>query len=371
MQLFEEQASNPGYSNGRRGYSRPHVLLAQIRLSGPSAREDLVLPLTDAHGAPLRLVVLFGAEGIGKTSVLAAIAATRPGHAVVQTPRAGVPPTFAVADWVLGDDDPARPHPLRVLNPNTRIEAERDDEVVLRRREQALFDRRALDGGFAFTTFSGARWFSRSPLLLTAPTRTVLRHDVRAQASFDDATHADLTRDTKQILAFAAIAAALSRSRAEAPGRFDLLEAALHEVLATLLEGTDVVFNGVDPARLEPIFETGGRTVDFDDLPRRVRHRIAFGAGALRALAAAYPERDPREAEGVILVDDLEVQQDLASQGALPALLSRALPRAQWILTTASPAVVRACDAVSVLALRRATEAGKVEVHQGAGAVMH
>jgi len=347
------------------------VLLAQIRLSGSTAQEDLLLPLTDERGAPRRLVVLFGAEGVGKTAILTAIASTRPGHSVVQTARPGVAPVFAVADWSLGDDDPKRPHPLRVLNPNARLEVERDDEVLARRREQALFDRRATEGGFAFITFSGARWFSRAPVLLTTPTRTLLRHDVRAPSSFDDATHADLTRETKQVLSYAGIAAALARASGAEPGRFEAFESALHGVLSALLEGTGITFTGIDPARLEPMFDAAGRLTDLDDLPRRARHRVAFGALALRALSAAYPDRDPREAEGVILLDDLEVQQDLASQGALPSLLRRALPRAQWIVTTSSPAVVAGCDAGAVMALRRMTEAGPVEVHQGAGAVMH
>lgn len=347
------------------------MLLSQIRLSGVSAQEDLIVPLNDERGAPRRLVILYGGDGVGKTSILAAIAATRPGHTVVQTARAGGPPAFAVADWILGDDDLARPHPLRVLNPNARLEAERDDEVVVRRREQTLFDRRAADGGFAFTSFSGARWFSRAAVLLTAPTRTWLRHDIRAAVSFDDASHADLTRETKQVLSFAAIAASLARSSGGEPGRFETFDRALREVLAALLDDTGVTFTGVDPARLEPTFDDDGRAVELDDLPRRIRHRVAFGALALRTLSAAYPAKDPREAEGVILIDDIEVQQDLASQAALPALLRRALPRAQWIVSTSSPAVVSGCDAGSVLALRRMSALGPVEIHHGAGAVMH
>ena len=241
------------------------VLLSQIRLSGASAQEDLILPLNDERGAPRRLVILFGGDGVGKTSILAAIAATRPGHSVVQTARGGGSPPFAVADWILGDDDLARPHPLRVLNPNARLEAERDDEVVARRREQTLFDRRAAEGGFAFASFSGARWFSRAPVLLTAPTRTWLRHDVRATVSFDDASHADLARETKQVLAFAGITASLARSGGGEPGRFEAFERALREVLAALLDDTGVTFTGVDPARLEPMFDDDGRAVDLDD----------------------------------------------------------------------------------------------------------
>src|SRR5262249_19062440 len=158
-------------------------------------------------GGPRRLAVLFGGEGVGKTSLLAAVASTRPGHAVAQAAgasgaRAEEPPWVA-ASFFLGDDDPVRPHPLLVVSPNARLPGEPDDGVLLRRREQALFDRRAAEGGFVLVAFSGARWFSRTPVLLTTPERTVLRHDAKAAASFDDATRSDLTRETKQVLSFA------------------------------------------------------------------------------------------------------------------------------------------------------------------------
>src|SRR4051812_27831013 len=60
------------------------VLLGQVRLIGLGPFEDLTIPLTDGEGAPRRRVVLFGGEGVGKTSILSAIASTRPGHAVAQ-----------------------------------------------------------------------------------------------------------------------------------------------------------------------------------------------------------------------------------------------------------------------------------------------
>jgi predicted ATP-binding protein involved in virulence len=98
---------------------------------------------------------------------------------------------------------------------------------------------------------------------------------------------------------------------------------------------------------------------------------VALGALTVRALAAAYPTRDPSHAEGVVLVDDLEVEQDARAQQALPGLLRRALPRVQWIVTTASPAVTVGCEVNEVLALRRMPGAREVELHQGDAAVMH
>ncbi len=349
------------------------MLLSHLRIAGVGVFDDLRLPMEDAGGSPRRLAVVFGGEGVGKTSILAAIASTRPGHAVAQAGSgASDAPPFVAADWFLGDDDPARPHPLRVVSPNAKLEGEREDAAILRRREQALFDRRASEGGFVLAAFSGARWFSRTPVLLTSPDRTVLRYDPRAAPSFDDATRADLARETKQILSFAAAAAALAGSAGDtSTPRFELVDRALRDTLAVLLEETGASYLGVSPARLEPVFSHDGRDVDLDDLPRSLRHRVAFGALTVRALAGGYPGRDPRDAEGVVLLDDLEVQQDLRSQAALPHLLRRALPRVQWILTTSSPAVAAACDVGEVIALRRMPGSAEVSIYQGPEASMH
>ena len=85
----------------------------------------------------------------------------------------------------------------------------------------------------------------------------------------------------------------------------------------------------------------------------------------LRALFASYPGSDtPREREGVVAIDDVEAQQDPALLRALVPLLRRALPNVQWLLTTASTQLALACDATSVVALRR-TEASRVELGEG------
>jgi hypothetical protein len=258
-----------------------------------------------------------------------------------------------------------------VVSPNGKLDGEREDVALLRRREQALFDRRAAEGGFVICAFSGARWFSRTPVLLTTPERTVLRYDVKTPASFDDPTRADLTRETKQVLSFAAIASALSPRGSDAAARFGALDAALRAALAVMLENTGVHYAGVDPLRIEPVFMREGREAGLDDLPRSMRHRIAFAALTLRALAAGYPGRDPLDAEGVVLLDDLELEQDLKAQAALPAALRRALPRVQWIVTTASPHVAAGCEAGEVLALRRLPGSSRVELYQGTAALVH
>jgi len=217
------------------------VLLLRLRLVSLGPFGDMTIPLCDEEGTPKPIVVLFGGEAIGKTTILSAIATTRPGHTIAQhqpwrTEPSSDGPPFVVTEWHLGDDDPARPHPLRVASPNSRLD-ERDEEALLRRREQALFDRREGERGFVLVAISGARWFSRTAVMLTSPERTLLRYDVRATASFDDASRTDLTRETKQILSFACIASALNEHGPDAPrAELTRLEQALRAVLTEPLE---------------------------------------------------------------------------------------------------------------------------------------
>jgi hypothetical protein len=353
--------------------------LVSLRLRNVGVFDDTTVTFADdADGErlpPRPVTVLFGADGIGKTTLLTALSATRPGQALPPAPfpRGGgggaakaAEPAFVVTEWLLGEDDPERPHPLVVASPTAVLEGETSDDAVARRREQALFDRRAQhDGGFVYVGFSGARWFSRTANMLSVPDRTVARYDVRQAASFDDPTRADLARETKQVLSYAGIARALGRGRAE-HAHLDRLDGAVHEVMNVLLDPFGLRYAGVSPLTLEPEAQgAGGRVVSFDALPRAARHLAALGALSLRALFAAYPRSaDARAREGVVAVDDVDLQQDPAVLRQLVPLLRRALPGVQWILCTASTQLANACAPGEVVALRRGD--GVIEVADGA-----
>ncbi len=333
--------------------------LSQVRLVGVGPFEDLTVPLSDESGAMRRLTIVLGAGGVGKTSLLASIASTRPGSSVPVRPRAGAAsPAFVVADWVLGDDDPARPHPLRVTSPNAVLD-EREDLAVLRRREQALFDRRATEGGFVLVGFSAVRSVPRAPLSLGMGERAaVTRYDPRAPVTFDDATRADVARDTKQALSAASIRASLGGPRA--------LDDALREVVAGLQPLLDCAYDGADPVTFEPTFDTGGGArASFDDLPASARNVLAFGVLTARALHAAYPSRPPRESEGVVLIDEVELHQEPDAARAIVPALTRLFPRVQWIVSTQQPAVALACDSEDVFALRRMPSSTRIELFAG------
>jgi len=338
---------------------------------GPFEDTTLVLvPGGEDEAAPPRpATVLFGADGTGKTTLLSTLAQTRPGHTVPPLPAPGGPrgPGWAVAAYLLGEDDPSRPHPLVVASPNATLEDETAEVAAARRREQAIFDRRASsEGGHVFLSFSGARWFSRVPNMLSVPERSILRYDVRQPGtSFDDPTRADLTRETKQVLSYASVGAALAAGRAEHHALV-AFESALREVVDVVLEPFDLAHAGVHPTTLEPQARArDGRIVPFDALPRAARHLVAFVALPLRALFAAYPGAEtPRDREGIVAIDDLESQQDPSLFRDLVGLLRRALPNVQWIATTSSAQLAAACAPEDVVAVRRTSDK-HVEIGEG------
>lgn len=357
--------------------------LLQARVVGLGPLDDVTFPFADDAGIARAATVVLGGGGVGKTSLLAAIASTRPGHAVAQRPRRAGEAPFVVTEWSLGAEDPARPHPLRVASPNAAL-GEAEDVAMLRRREQSLFERRAGEGGFALVAFSGGRWFSRAPIVLGGAERAMGRHDPRVVASFDDPTRANLARETKQALAYPAVATAVAGGTSPALAALDV---AMRGAVAPLARVAGYAFEGVDAVTLEPVFtrlaggavplageaarEAGGAAVPFDELPAHARHLVALAALTLRALHAAWPQLDPREAEGVVLVDDADAHLDAAARRALLPALREALPRVQWILSAASPEVALACDPGDVLALRRNADGEAVTLYEGDEAMVH
>ncbi len=350
--------------------------LLQARVVGLGPLSDVTFRFHDDEGAPRPATVVLGGGGVGKTSLLFAIACTRPGYAVPIRARKPGELTFAVADWAVTGEDPSRPHPLRVASPNAQT-GEPEDVALLRRREQALFDKRAADGGFALVALSGARWLSRSSVLLGGAERVPGRPGVREAPSFDDATRADLARDTKQSIAHPIVAAAVARAsrRIEAPvaEHAQMVELAMRDAVAPLarLGGYDLV--GIDPATFEPVFERigSGAPVPFDELPAQSKHLVALGALASRGVHAAFPKRDPRTCEAVVLVDDADLHLESSARRALVPALREALPSVQWVLAASSPEVALPCAAGDVLALRRMPDTSEVRLYEGDEAVVH
>jgi hypothetical protein len=361
------------------------MLLCRARLVALLPFEDVTLPFCDEEGRPRPFTVIHGGAGVGKTTVLGAIAATRPGYAVVPPGRAPASagrageepsPSHAVCDWATGQDDPQRPHTLCIATPTVRLWSD-DQEEALRRREQALYDKRAREAGYVFVALPSTRWFSRQPIGISAPAQTLARYDVRAAITFDDASRADLGRETKQALAYAEIVGALSSTNAvpeladsEANGA--LLGRAMREAVNRLVALAGYAYRGLHTPSLEPVFsEAGGRLLAFDALPNRVRHLVSFAALPVRALWAAYRGRDPLAGEAVVAIDEVDLHQDPAHHSSLVQALRAALPAVQWVVTSSASAIAGSCDTKDVLALRRLPERDRIELFVGSEARTH
>ncbi|HLT38740.1 MAG TPA: hypothetical protein VK034_20780, partial [Enhygromyxa sp.] len=235
------------------------MYLERARVVGLGPFEQLAIEFCDRPGEPRLLTVIHGDGGTGKTTLLSAIAATRPGNHVVQTSVWRQPNSkpHAICDWRLGVEDPERPHPLVVSTPGFSAEADEQAEQ-LRRREVVHFDRVANEtGGFAFVGLPGTRRYPRASLVIGDPARTVLRADLRGAPGFQDPNAVELTRPLKLILAYAGIAAALAGdSRGESGADPRCLAAAIGEALDELLGLIGHRYRGLSPRTFEPRFET-------------------------------------------------------------------------------------------------------------------
>lgn len=341
--------------------------LRSVRLHCPDTLGDLVLSLAGEDEGARPFTLVYGGPGSGKTSLVSAISNTRPGHTVVLTGRASDPRCYAECAWWLGLDEPGSERVLVLQSPNAPAELGRAN--VSDRREVALAERLAREGGFAYLAFSASRWFSRSPLLLTVPDRAAGRSELRGREALDDAARNDLTRDVKQALAYAAIVRALPQAGDE---RHHGLGDAMADVVDALAHLGHLKYAGLDPRTLEPRFiDPDNQSISFDALPTYLKHCVAFGALTVRALWNAYPSIDPRRAEAVVAIDEIELHQDTATASRLMDVLTQQLPSTQWILTTRSSELLAGRDERETVALRRSEPHGQISVHAGSEAQVH
>lgn len=298
---------------------------------------------------------------MGKTTLTAVLAGTRPGRCVPLGKSTEAEPCYAAAEWRLGVEEPARPHCLRLLSPNV---ARLGDGAPLQRKEQALYERIAAGGGgFVFVELPADRFYGRGAWALSDPLRTVLRYDVRAAMSAET-TRLDLARQVKQTLAYSSISAALTGDRKGGddgdPRRF---QATITHVVEEVLRPSDYGFAGLNARTLEPTFiAPSGRRVVFDRLPSFAKDLLAMVILPTRALWASLPGIDPREAEGVVVIDDPERRLPPRVCEQLSTLLPSALPGVQWVLMTASSSIAASSPKGTVFALRRTGDSEAVQL---------
>lgn len=87
--------------------------LLQLRVVDLGPFADVVVSFRGPEEQARNVTIVVGGSGVGKTTLLAAIASTRPAHAVAAMARSqAATPGYVIADWDLSDDDPERPHQI-------------------------------------------------------------------------------------------------------------------------------------------------------------------------------------------------------------------------------------------------------------------
>jgi hypothetical protein len=339
--------------------------LSRLRVAFPEALGQLDLSFRDDEGHVRPITLIYGGPGAGKTLLLQAIASTRPGHSVAMG-RPTEPRCSARCEWLTGMDQPDRTTPVALASPAPSELALVDTD---QRRDASFVDRLAKSGGFVFLCFSALRWFSKTPLALTSPARTIARYDVREYRPLDDAARNDLVREVKQALSYAAITRALPQPDGE---KHHLLGEAMLGVVQALATLYGFDYLEIDPRSLEPVFRgPDGTHMHFDAIPTAVKHAVAFGALPLAALWAAYPGMDPRRAEGLVAIDQLELQQDPQVASSILDALTAHMPALQLVVTTRSLELLAARESDEALALRRVSPQGQVSIDEGPNARVH
>ncbi len=346
--------------------------LLQLRVARVGPFEELTLEFGPQPGPGRSWTVLYGDGGTGKSALLSAILSTRPGRcaALHGVRRRGEESSLAVAHWDISFEQPERGHPAVLATPTAKLGD--DDAELLRRKDQAAIDRVAGEGdGYAVVEIPNQRSFSRGAMSISDPTRTLMRYEVRNSLATDP-SRSDLTRVTKQSLAYAGIAGALygdRRGEGDDPRRLDAAMRAAIDAVVGLL---GYKYRGIEPYSLEPLFVTpGGSAHLFDSLPTQLKHLVAIAAVSVRTLWSAHRSRDPREIEGLILVDDLELTLGPAAQRGVLSVLRQILPAAQWIVTTSSPEIAAQAEPSELVTLRRSAESDLVELYTDELAITH
>lgn len=126
---------------------------------------------------------------------------------------------------------------------------------------------------------------------------------------------------------------------------------AVRDAVAELMPGFDRLRILRKPTPVMVVTKNG---LEFrlDQLSDGERNLIAMTGDLARRLVAAHgPKAEPRQAEGIVLIDEVDQHLHPAWQRKVLPALQRAFPKVQFIVTTHSPQVLSSVAASSIVLL--------------------
>ncbi|MCP4370390.1 MAG: AAA family ATPase, partial [Deltaproteobacteria bacterium] len=327
------------------------MYLKQIRFENIACFGDLNLDFTQTSGKPCPWVVLIGENGTGKSTVLQMIALTLLGRDMVKDVAQGVDwGKFAGPHKVRGQvevlflatkHDKKRKHQQggysyrTVFNLGPKIKTGLEQPYNFAKHDydrlhETLYDSQNLINGWFACGYGPWRNLSKS---LITSRRVLATKPYRFATLFNPEYALTEVRDWLFELEFGVLKQSQAAERSK--------KLALHAFEKAL---PGIKFKEVTQDR-DVIFEDNGVTVSIDQLSDGYRSTIAWIGDLVKRLIDAFPENksltDPLQAEGIVLIDEIDIHLHPKWQRSIVETVRRLFPNLQFIVSSHSPFIAQ------------------------------
>jgi predicted ATPase len=146
--------------------------------------------------------------------------------------------------------------------------------------------------------------------------------------------------------------------------RYERLIQKFFEIVGHVLEGVSVTFDAVDPATKRVTVLTNDGVVPLDYVSQGTLSVISWVGVLLQRLFEIYKnDADPTGRYVLVLMDEIDAHMHPAWQRVLLPRVLECFPRMQLIATTHSPLVLNGLEARNILHVARGTD-GRVSIHR-------
>jgi len=327
-----------------------------------------VLDLTDDRGNPSRWCLILGENGLGKTTILQALALMKPVPVGSARRSQKAAPNMAQAELSARENIELE-RLVRKGAVRTALEAELVDEAGQKCTITAEI--KLVDGDIKDVKFRRARYKlnSSGPLVIGYGAARHVGHGNKTDVADRDST-SSLFSDSIDLYDAEELLEELDHAAHSGPDKLKARDRArlttIYAAVASLLDGIqpeDITFRGPKVSGRSPDqcgvhVKTPSGTVPLGELSLGYQSMFAWTVDLAFRLLEAYPEsKKPMQESAVVLIDEIDLHLHPRWQRTIRSHLLRHFPKVQFIATTHSP----------VTAQETLSEGGRVAVVQWEG----
>ena len=327
-----------------------------------------VLDLTDDRGNPSRWCLILGENGVGKTTILQALALMKPVPAGSARRSQKAAPNMAQAELSARENIELE-RLVRKGAVRTALEAELVDEAGQKCTITAEI--KLVDGDIKDVKFRRARYKlnSSGPLVIGYGAARHVGHGNKKDVADRDST-SSLFSDSIDLYDAEELLEELDHAAHSGPDKLKTRDRArltmIYAAVASLLDGIqpeDITFRGPKVSGRSPDqcgvhVKTPSGTVPLGELSLGYQSMFAWTVDLAFRLLEAYPDsKKPMQESAVVLIDEIDLHLHPRWQRTIRSHLLKHFPKVQFIATTHSP----------VTAQETLSEGGRVAVVQWEG----